>query len=226
MLKNIVSLNLHDVAKKQKENSKWNELIDAILDGRVIPVIGPNFLIESDSDKSENHHQQIIEILTSICKIDDKISTFSQLIHNEKFKSITNGNKEIVYSLITEVIDQIKDNEQLKPNKLLVRLLQTKLFPFVITTSFSPIIENVMQKVWPDEKIRVLQFRNDSKRDQCVGEGDISNNTDFKHPTVYYMFGRYSIEPHRYVVSDMDMMEFCKAWLSGGNQVPRVFLKH
>lgn len=220
-----IRLNLSEVAKRQNEANKWNELIDAIIDGRVIPVIGPGFLTDTEiSGQLEmvNHHQQLIDVIASACDVNDHITSFSQLVHNRDFKSATNENRDIIYSLIAEVITQIKDQQQLKPGELLRKLLATKLFPFVITTSFSPIVEIAMQEVWPDTPIRILQYRNDAKRDLKYMIGDIESERDLTVPTVYYMFGKYSFEPHRYVVTDLDMMDFCKSWLAGGNKVPRV----
>jgi hypothetical protein len=69
--------------------------------------------------------------------------------------------------------------------------------------------------------VSVFQFRNDSGRDLKVGEGDIPNTKQMQKPTVFYMFGKYCEEKNRYVVTDVDMMEFCKAWLAGTN-TPRV----
>lgn len=79
-----------------------------------------------------------------------------------------------------------------------------------------------MREAWGGEQVRVLQYRNDSKRDLTVGIGDISCEAEMLQPTVYYMFGKCSAEPHRFVVSDLDMMDFCKSWLAGGNKVPRM----
>ena len=50
---------------QKKEEKRWNELIDAVMDGKVIPVIGPDFLIDDENDGSENLHQQIINLLAS-----------------------------------------------------------------------------------------------------------------------------------------------------------------
>lgn len=224
-MKHNINLNLKDVAKRRKESNRWNELIEAIIDGRVIPVIGADFLTEAPGDdcvESTNHHQQLLDVLAAVCGIEEKPKSFSQLIHNREFKDVTEGESTAIYSLIPELIDQIKAQGQIKPNHLLVKLLSSKLFPFVITTSFSPVVEMVMQQIWTDKPIRVLQYQNDPSRDLKCGVGDIESEKDLKVPTVYYMFGKYSAEPHRYVVSDLDMMEFCKSWLTGGNKVPRV----
>lgn len=224
----IIKINPQNKARRQKEERQWNALIDAIIGGRVIPVIGPDFLTEDEKEgvvTFADHHQQLIDVLASACEVDGNFSTFSQLIHNKDFRAATDDDHEAVYDYLAYVIDQLKEQGMLRPNHLLRKLLKSKLFPFVITTSFSPVVEMVMQDIWKEQKIRVLQYRNDSSRDLITGIGDIASEKDLAIPTVYYMFGKYSPEPHRYVVSDFDMMDFCKSWLTGGNKVPRVLFE-
>lgn len=72
------------------------------------------------------------------------------------------------------------------------------------------------------KKVRVLQFRNNPDFDLKVGKGDIESELDIEKPTVYYMFGKHCDEKERYVVTDLDMMDFCKKWIAGGSNVPRV----
>lgn len=225
MENNFITLNLQDVAQKQKETTQWNEFIDAIIEGRVVPVIGPEFISEIDPNHTDiytNHHKQLIDVLVKACCIEKDFDTFSQLVHDPQFISKTNGNTKLIYSLITEVIDQINEQGHLRPSKLLKKLLRTKLFPFVITTSFSPLVEIVMKEIWGENEVTVLQYRNDSKRDLLPGVGDVRSELDLKKPTIFYMFGKYSRESNRYVVTDMDMMEFCKSWLTGGTKVPPI----
>lgn len=73
---------------QKKEEKRWNDLIDAVMDGRVIPVIGPDFLVEDDPDSSENInnlHQQIIDIITSAYGIESNPCSFSQLVYDKDF---------------------------------------------------------------------------------------------------------------------------------------------
>ena len=54
---------------QKKEEKRWNELIDAVMDGKVIPVIGPDLLIddeEENEDNADNLHQQIINLLANV----------------------------------------------------------------------------------------------------------------------------------------------------------------
>lgn len=204
-----------------KECKRWGELIDAVMEGKVIPVIGADFLVDKDEDNVGNLHQQIVDILASSFDVKSNPESFSQLVYDKDFLYGTNNEKDAVYILINQILNQAIEEGQLSPNQLMMRLLKLRKFPFVITTSFTPVVEMAMREAWPDKKVRVLQFCNDPNFNRTVGKGDIESELDMNQPTVYYMFGKYS-DNKSYVVTDMDMMEFCKKWISGGSNVPRV----
>lgn len=209
---------------QKKEERRWNDLIDAVMEGRVIPVIGPDFLIDEEPDNNgniNNLHQQIIDILTSAYGIKSNPRSFSQLVYDKDFLYETNSDKEAIYMLINQILTQAIEENQLRPGNALHKLLLLRKFPFVITTSFTPIVEMAMRAAWPEKEVKVLQFRNDPAHDLTVGKGDIESELDMETPTVYYMFGKHCDEP-RYVVTDLDMMDFCKRWIAGGSNVPRV----
>jgi len=209
---------------QKKEERRWKDLIDAVMDGRVIPVIGPDFLVDDEPDetgKINNLHQQIIDILTSAYGIKSRPRSFSQLVYDKDFLYETDSDKEAIYMLINQILTQAVDKNQLRPSHSLQKLLLLRKFPFVITTSFTPIVEMAMRAAWPEKEVRVLQFRNDPAHDLTVGKGDIESELDMETPTVYYMFGKHCDEP-RYVVTDLDMMDFCRRWIAGGSNVPRV----
>lgn len=204
-----------------KEGKRWGELIDAVMEGKVVPVIGADFLVDNDEDSVGNLHQQIVDILATSFDVKSNPGSFSQLVYDKDFLYGTNNEKDAVYILINQLLNQAIDENQLSPNKLMMRLLKLRKFPFVITTSFTPVVEMAMREAWPEKDVRVLQFCNDPNFNRTVGKGDVENEQDMNQPTVYYMFGKYS-DNRSYVVTDMDMMEFCKKWISGGSNVPRV----
>lgn len=212
--------NLKDISQR-KEEKRWVELIEAVMEGKVIPVIGADFLVDKDDDNVGNLHQQIIDILASSFEVKNNPESFSQLVYDKDFQYGTNNEKDAIYILINQIINRAIEEEQLSPNKLMMKLLKLRKFPFVITTSFTPIVEDAMKEAWPDKEVRVLQFSNNPDFNRTIGKGDIESELDMNQPTVYYMFGKHS-DNKSYVVTDMDMMEFCRKWIAGGANVPRV----
>ena len=211
-IKNITSLDdielTDDLLEGAENEERWNELITHITEGNVIPVIGPDLLTEPKNGM--NYHQRLINKLAQWGQVTSHPISFSQLVYDDNFRSKSITTKHNVYKLLNKLG---RVSEPAHP--LLERLLKTKRFPFVITTSFTPVVENCMREIYGQDEVRILQFNNDSQRSMQVGFGDVQNEKEMKRPTVFYMFGKVSAEPHRYVVTDMDMMEFCRTWLSG-----------
>jgi hypothetical protein len=77
-----------------------------------------------------------------------------------------------------------------------------------------------MREVWGNRNVKVLSFCNDPKRDTKVGIGDIGSPEDMNNPTIYYMFGKVPGAERSFVLTDDDMLRFCRSWMSE-SQRPR-----
>lgn len=182
---------------------KWNLLIDQIMEGNVIPVIGQGILL----DNGENLQQALIGTIAKMCRIDTNPQSFSQLVYDDKFLSVFK-NRDNIYGALSQFFSK----KSFAPSSLLKRILAIRQFPFVITTTFDPVVETAMKEAWQDRRIKTLVFRNDPK-----SNGDIEKKEDICNPTVYYMFGKADTNnPHRFAVTDYDMLSFCKSWMTDG----------
>ena len=175
---------------------QWDILINKIIEGNVVPVIGPEFLV--DDEKGSNPHQILIDDLAEAYEITSRPKSFSELLYDQNFSPADRKN---IYMMLGDVFGQ----PLFKPSKLLLRLLRIKQFPFVITTSFTPVVEDAMREVWGDQ-LRVMNFSNDPSHND-----DILTRADISKPTVYYMFGKVCRSDRKYVVTDFDMLNFCRA---------------
>lgn len=196
------------------EDNMWNILVDKIVKGDVIPVIGEDIVQDSTYTIREM-------LIGTICKEDNiksekSITSFSQLIYNKSY----NKDKEHIYGRVCQVIS--KRRGSFKPSNLLRRILSIKQFPFIITTSFDSVIEDTMREIWSQRKrdVKTLIFNNNPKNNgSIIGHGDLSKESDIENPTVYYMFGKAPVDidmasPHSYVLTDEDMLTFCRSWMS------------
>lgn len=178
------------------DEAYWNRLIEEIIEGNVVPVIGAEMLVEN----CPNIHKTIIGQLARKLKIEGNITSFSELVyHRDYHQKIEN-----IYPYVNSYLMQ----KHLTPSGILKRLLSYRQFPFVITTSFTPVVENTMRGIWGDD-LRVLKYGNNP-----ADIGDIRDDTDMRRPTVYYMFGKYCESAHRYALTDTDMLDYCSSWLS------------
>ena len=141
------------------EKNKWEALIEATMAGNVVPVIGPDIICECR--EGMNINQIIISSISKQLNLTESHKTFSQLVYDEDFlknlkKRLRNDalSKDVVYALVNNLFNNPKNVEQyFKPSKALKRLLDIKLFPFVITTSFAPVVENAMKEVWGKRQV-------------------------------------------------------------------------
>lgn len=199
-----------DVELDPLENS-WNTLIDQIVMGNVIPVICPGVL----TDKGKLHD---ILINFFIKKFDITVSeekplptSFSELIFHPKFIERTKNDMDSIYGFINQILSK----KSFPPSSLLQKIVSIKQFPFVITTTFTPIVEQAMRQVWGDE-LRVMCFSNNPAELQ-----DISSEADLRKPTIFYMMGKAGAAAHRYVLTDTDMLDFCSSWVADTDNRPK-----
>lgn len=183
------------------EEPLWDKLIDQIIDGNVIPVIGPDMLI----DNSENLHQVIVDFLARGFRLKSQPKSFSELIFDPDYSA--RYRKENIYYQVNTIFAK----KAYPPSQRLHRLLRIRQFPFVITTSFTPVVEQAMREVWGDE-LRVMRFNNNPAENE-----DIISSEDLRKPTIYYMFGKVGDGANKYVLTDIDMLSFVSSWLSNDN---------
>ena len=193
------------IRKEDSENTRqWDLLVTRLIEGNVIPVIGPGFLV--DDEKGSNPHQILIDDLAEAYEISSHPKSFSELLYDKNFDA---NDRKNIYAMLGDAFSQ----PLFQPSQLLKRLLGSKRFPFVITTSFTPVVEDTMKEVWGSDLVRVMKFTNDPSHND-----DISTKSDINKPTVYYMFGKVCRSEKKYVVTDYDMLSFCRSWLSSAER--------
>ena len=193
------------IRKEDSENTRqWDLLVTRLIAGDVIPVIGPEFLV--NDEKGSNPHQILIDDLAEAYEISSHPKSFSELLYDKDFDA---SDRKNIYAMLGDAFSQ----PLFEPSTLLRRLLATKRFPFVITTSFTPVVEDAMREIWGTDQLRVMKFTNDPSHND-----DISTRSDINKPTIYYMFGKVCRSEKKYVVTDYDMLSFCRSWLSSAER--------
>ena len=195
----IIDSNIFD---NNNDEPLWDKLIQQIIDGNVIPVIGADLLI----DNSSNLHKFIMDGLAKTFGVSKQVNSFSELVYAPEYK-----NKFKLDNIYYQV-DKIFAAKRFPASERLRRLLSIRQFPFIITTSFTPVIEQAMQNIWKDE-LRVMKFNNNPSENS-----DIKNGADLRKPTIYYMFGKVGAGAHKYVLTDIDLLDFVSSWLSNDNK--------
>lgn len=185
------------------EEPLWDLLIQKIIDGDVIPVIGPEMLTINGVDINT----YLVHAFGRKLAMKKLPNTFSELVYAPEYKNLY-GNKNRIYFQIANIFAKKK----FEATPLLNRILSIRQFPFVITTSFTPIVEDAMRTIWNDE-LRVLRFNNNPREND-----DIRTGADLRKPTVYYMFGKVCDGVKKYALTDIDMLDYVASWLSNDSR--------
>lgn len=192
------------IQKINKDEKNWSILFEQIVKGNVIPVIGPEMIHIGLKSST----QFLIDAFAGLCGIDEgEMSSFSQLVYDKRFRDKELGDIHDLLTLNLNSVSNASYFDNAEDNSLLIRLLSLPYFPFVITTTFDPIVENMMRRIHGD-KLHVLTFRNDPGKND-----DIANGEETRQPTLYYMFGKADGKAGSFVVTAEDLLKFSRSWM-------------
>lgn len=202
------------VKAKDPNQASWDCLIDQIVLGNVIPVICPEILMASDEKPFTNPHMVLLDTFSEYFKLTEPCTSFSELMCDKSFLASEDimDCPDNIYSIVFDTL--IENKETMSPSNLLKNILGIKQFPFIITTSFTTIVEDEMRKIWKDE-LKIIRFDNDPQ-----AKHDIAGIEDMRKPTVFYMMGRAGDGAHKFVLTDEDMLDFCASWVSDTSNRP------
>ena len=196
-----------DITSTDPDEPLWDKLTQHIIDGKVIPVIGPELLMVNNV----NINKFIIDGLGRKLGIAKAPNSYSEIVYSPEYKAMF-GKRDVDRDRIYNLVNRIMAKTIFPATPQLERFLSIRQFPFVITTSFAPIVEQTMHKIWKDE-LRVLRFNNNPTQND-----DINTGADLRKPTVYYMFGKVCEGVKNYVLTDTDMLDYVSSWLSNDNR--------
>lgn len=188
-------------SEEEEEESNWNFLIDNIIAGNVVPVIGADLLVEYN----KNVHKMVIDAIAKKKGVKSNPESFSDLIYDPNY--LPNKSFLLKRNAIYTSVNNYMKGKRFPPSQQLIRLLSTWRFPFVITTSFTTVVEDVMRNIWGN--VNVMIFDNDPQHNE-----DVKDESDLRNPSVYYMFGKVGERAYRFALTDTDMLDFVSSWLS------------
>jgi hypothetical protein len=84
------------INKRHLESTRqWDILADQIKNGNVIPVIGPEILV--DDEKGTNPHQILIDDLAEVYEVTSCPKSFSELLYDQNF---TDQDRKNIYVML------------------------------------------------------------------------------------------------------------------------------
>lgn len=165
----------------ENETEKWDELLERISMGRIIPVLGKQLY----SVVENNHETEISLLYDYLVKQLIKQMPDYQGEHNFPkvcFEYLNRGNRFVKLKKIFE--DSIVRID-LHSDSPLDKLLSIRNFDFFINTTYDDLFA---------ERMKILRDKNTESIDYAILNRslEIPNDKDRKHPIVYNLFGNFT----------------------------------
>lgn len=198
------------------ERMFWDQLLQFIDEGKVIPIVGRDLLTIEYQKKSELLYSLIARRLAGYLGISGENLTEGDELNTIACRFIETGNRiEDIYSAIKTVM---KDIEDLAVPEPLIKLAQIRSFKLFVSTTFDSLLEQAINKERFSGLSRTKVF---SYTPNTVE--DIDNPIDkMDRPAVFHLFGKLSAIP-AYAVTQEDTLEYLHSLQSESRQPQRLF---
>lgn len=198
-------MNTNELKNKIDERD-WERLLDAIDNKRVVPILGEN-LIRVETEEGINDIRTYVQkkLSETFCG-SDEIKDFAKieqeiLIHNIRHNSA----KIFIHEEINEIL---KEKTILLPDSV-IKLFQTCHFPLVLTTSYAPRINEVLDI--PENN--VIVYRKEQKPDISSKNIGLNDST-----ILYHLFGKVQALRKSFLVTDEDLLDYMHCWHNEGTR--------
>jgi hypothetical protein len=181
-------------------NFRWNDLLNQIAIGHVVPIIGQGLVSIVDQGKERLLYSLLAQRLAEQLAIDrtalpEDYTISDVVIAYPHFREFPDELYSMLYQLWTDVGVAVPET--------LLQLAQVGGFPLYLSTTFDTFLERALGQVLslPEKAIDSVGYAL-NQRDDLRAEGLLA-----ERPTVYHLFGRVSPSPE-YAATDADLLEY------------------
>lgn len=191
----------------------WEQLLDFIADGRVVPVIGPELLMIDIDGEMTPLYSYLAKQLATRLQID---SAPADTLNTVACRYLSQGGqREDIYPELKRVMPS---RSEIKLPETLVKLAEIRPLNLFVSTSFDPLLTDALNQVryGGQEKTQVLTFFPGSNNDLPVALEQLDR------ATVFHLFGKLEVAPE-YAATDEDLLEFMHTLQSRTSRPERLF---
>lgn len=205
---------------------QWQEneqgLIETSVHGENVLVVGSEAILRKNVSESVCDHEALKkakgdseQLLLECLKSNNEngiYNSYKSLAEIPENDDLFVDIKELLKDKCTEWRKQALD--MIEPSLRL--LLSSKCYRLVITTSFNPILEFALQKIWGDDLVIKNIHDNDrSKADIKTEENEKKGEFYDINPTLYYAFGKAEAYKHdaKFAINDDWKIKTIDCWL-------------
>ena len=214
-----------DMNRQQSELFNWDTFIHNVTNGNYVLLLGSEVMLKKNlGDDSYGDSQRAMFNAVRSVLVEDNVLSENNAADNFTELSDTIRN---VGAVIRDTIDERYDFsiDDLEPG--LVRLMKTGLFRVVLTTTFDPYALVLMEHVWGEGNVRVMNINSLRSDNEFDFPTYINDDTVMPvPPTLYYIFGKAfpRNDSRPFVVTDNDAIVTLTKWM--GSSAPVSFLEY
>ena len=199
----------------QNTERLWDQLLQFIDEGRVIPVIGPELLLLEIDGKTTLLYSYLAERLAQRLQLTFQPEDTLNAVVCRYLAQDRDNQREDIYPALKQAMPPLSEFKLPEPLLKLAAILPFKLF---VTTCFDPLLAHALNQVryGGQEKTQVLTFSPESNKDLPVPVEQLDR------ATVFHLFGNLSAVPD-YAVTDEDVLEFMHALQSKTTRPEKLF---
>jgi hypothetical protein len=194
----------------------WDQLLQLIEEGRVVPVIGQDLLQIEVDGRTRPLYLWLAERLAEYLEVPAADLPENGALHEVASRFLEQGGQlEEIYPAIKSIAPP---RESLAVPEPLLQLARIRPFKLFVTTTFGPLLETAINQVRFGGQPRTQVYAYSPSAAQ-----DLEQPLDaLDRPVVYHLFGRLSAVPD-YAVTEEDMLELVHS-LQSESQRPSLLL--
>ena len=182
------------------DDEAWDDLLDYIEDGRVIPIVGPELLEVATDTGPRLLYDWLAEKLAARLGVDTSLLPAAYTLNDVVCWFLASrGRREEAYTRLRGVLR----DASFAPPRALSQLAQITDFKLYVSLTFDPLLEQAInaERFGGAASTEVLAYTPNRVTDLPAERERLSR------PLVYHLLGRVSASP-TYVLSDEDLLEF------------------
>ena len=199
----------------QNTERLWDQLLQFIDEGRVIPVLGPELLRVEINGQNVLLYHYLAERLAQRLQLTPEPEDTLNAVVCRYLAQDRDNQREDIYPALKQAMPPLSE---FKLPESLLKLAAIQPFKLFVTTCFDPLLTHALNQVryGGQEKTQVLTFSPESTKDL---PGPVEQ---LDRATVFHLFGNLSAVPD-YAVTDEDVLEFMHALQSKTTRPEKLF---
>ena len=200
------------ISQQQEAVFSREQFVEDVFNDDYILVVGCEVVMNKSEEPSGDVNQYILQALNTSLGRDYK--DFNELVRRsgdgiDAIRNLLNSEEDFTYDL-----------NDLSPE--LKALFESRLFRFVLTTTFDGYLEKLMNHVWGEGKYRIVNIDDKKSLDDLRNAlAECRDDQRYNEPTLFYIFGKaVKDEAKKYVRTDDDAIQIIEKWIQMPKEDP------